>query len=99
MKRTPLRRRSAKTAARDRRYARERVEFLAAHPLCEIGWDAGCTAAAVEVHHMAGRAASVFFDRSRWAASCSHCHRQATENPAEAYRRGVSLHRNQAGAA
>lgn len=83
-----------KTAARNRRYARERLAFLEAHPLCEITWDGRCMAAATDVHHMAGRYASVFFDRSKWMASCSPCHQAATVNPAEAFARGVSLHRH-----
>lgn len=85
---------SLKTAARNRRYSRERREFLAQHPYCQIQWDWSCRGQATEVHHMAGRGRSVFFNQALWRAGCSHCHHMATVNPAEAYRRGVSVHRN-----
>lgn len=84
---------SLKTAARNRRYARDRRGFLEAHPLCQIGWDVRCTGHATEVHHQAGRLPSVFFDQSLWRAACHHCHHQATVLPAEAIRRGVSVSR------
>lgn len=89
-----MRARSSKTAARDRRYTVERREFLAAHPLCEIAWDAECTWTATEVHHMAGRYPSVYFRHDLWRAACHSCHHQATVHPAEAFRRGVSVHRH-----
>jgi hypothetical protein len=85
---------SIKTAARNRRYAREREVFLAEHPLCEIGWDVRCTGASTEVHHMAGRFPSVFFDQALWLAGCHHCHQQATDHPTAAFERGVSVHRH-----
>lgn len=89
-----MRAKSLKTAARDRRYARDRAEFLAEHPLCEVAWDEHCTHIGDEVHHMAGRYPSIFFRRDLWRSACHSCHQQATDNPAEAYRRGVSLRRH-----
>lgn len=97
-RRSPLRRRSKRTEARDRRYTRERLEFLAERPLCQIGWDDGCTGAATSVHHRRGRG-RFMLDRSTWVACCHPCHMAAHANPVEAYRRGVSVHRNQEGAA
>lgn len=85
---------SLKTAARDRRYRKARDVYLAAHPLCEIGWDVGCTGHATEIHHMAGRYPSVFFDESLWLAGCHHCHGEATVHPEAAYERGISVRRH-----
>lgn len=89
-----LRAKSKSTADRDARYALERVEFLADHPLCEARLD-GCTFVATEVHHQGGRAASVFWRKSWWLPVCgTPCHKWITEHPAEAYERGLSYHRN-----
>lgn len=90
---------SLKTAARNRRYARERREYLAEHPFCEIRWDGSCTGRATEVHHMAGRYPSVFFDQALWLAGCHGCHDKATRFPAEAIRRGLSVRRHHRGGA
>jgi hypothetical protein len=95
VKRSPLRRRSVKTAARDRRYTVERREFLQWHPMCELLWDRDCTHTATEIHHMAGRAASVFFRTDLWRAACHSCHQAVTNHPAEAIDRGLSVRRNQ----
>lgn len=92
MKRTPLRRRSTKTAARDRRYSTERKQYLLQHPICEAGLDT-CRWSATEVHHRAGRAPSVFFRRELWLAVCSSCHVWITNHPAEAVARGWSVRR------
>lgn len=94
MKRTPIRSRSTRTAARDRRYSIERRAFLEQHPICEAVLD-GCQWSATEVHHKAGRLPAVFFRRDLWMALCSRCHRWITEHPAEAYARGWSLRRHE----
>lgn len=91
----PLRRKSTKTAERDARYARERDEFLSAHPTCQAHWPHHCTIRATEVHHMGGRAPSVFFRKAWWLAVCGGCHRQITDNPNEAIARGLSIRRNE----
>lgn len=98
MNRKPIRRKSAKTAARDRRYARERLAFLGDHPLCEVSWDEGCTAAATDCHHRRGRG-KYALDRSTFIAACRHCHGRIHAEPAEAYLRGFLEHRNQSGEA
>lgn len=92
--RVRLRAKSTTTAQRDARYTIERAAFLVEHPICEAHWDEGCTFAATEVHHQGGRAASVFFRKSWWLAACSSCHGHITDNPAEAFERGLSFHRN-----
>lgn len=89
-----LRSKSAKTAARDRRYTAERAMFLDAHGACEIRVDDGCTHWATEVQHKAGRGVTVFFDHSLWLAACHHCHMHVTTHPLEAYERGWSVRRN-----
>ncbi len=91
---TPLRARSAKTAARDRRYARDRRVYLVDNPWCVARLD-GCTGRATEVHHAAGRSPSVFFDQSLWRALCHHDHGVLTRKPALAYRLGLSVRRNE----
>lgn len=90
MKRSPIKRKSAKTAARDRRYSKERVPFLEARPLCEICGVARST----EVHHKAGRGVTVFFDQTLWMAMCHDCHEWTTNHPAEAIEQGYSVRRN-----
>lgn len=87
-----MRSRSAKTAARDRRYAIERPAFLEAHPWCEAGLEWACTLRSSEVHHMAGRGADVFFRQDLWKALCSSCHAWVTEHPKLARHYGLSLH-------
>lgn len=91
-RRSPLRSRSAKTAARDRRYRIEREEFLEQHPICEAMHE-GCRFIATEVHHKAGRAPSVFFRHELWLAVCWTCHVWITNHPAEAIARGWSVRR------
>lgn len=89
---------SAKRAARDRRYRIEREEFLEQHPICEVMVE-GCRWIATEVHHMAGRAPSVFFRKDLWKPACHPCHAYVTEHPAEAFERGWSVRHNHRGAA
>jgi hypothetical protein len=88
----PLRARSVKTAARDARYSRERVVFLAERPICEAGLDS-CSWVATQVHHMAGRAPSVFFRQELWLPVCGGCHGWITDHPGEAFALGLSVHR------
>ena len=85
---------SAKTAARDRRYAIDRVEFLEANPICGALLE-GCRWISTEVHHKAGRLPSVFFRQDLWLAVCWSCHHRITTEPAMAFERGLSVHRNQ----
>jgi len=94
VKRSRLSPRSDKTAERDALYADARDRFLFRRRRCEIGWDGGCTGWAHEVHHTKGRVGDLMLDETHWLAACRHCHHQATVNPAEAFDRGVSLHRN-----
>lgn len=93
-RRKPLRSVSPKTAARDRRYRVGRLAFLRARPRCEARWDAGCTGWSQDVHHMAGRAPSVFFDESLWLPACRHCHDELGRHPWEAMARGLSVSRH-----
>jgi len=94
VKRTRLSPRSAKTAERDAAYAAQRDAFLYRRRRCEIAWDRDCTIDATEIHHQAGRSGDRMLDERLWAAACRHCHHLATINPAEAFDRGVSQHRN-----
>lgn len=90
-----LKSKSTKTAARDRRYAAERLVFLAAHPTCEAELPHICTGRASEVHHQAGRLPSVFFDQTLWLAACHKCHGWITSHPFGAIDRGLSVRRNE----
>lgn len=90
-----MKRTSTKTAARNRRYARERIAFLTEHPLCGSRLE-DCAGLATQVHHMAGRWPSVFFRHDLWLAVCGPCHRWITEHPADSRRLGLSTHRGAA---
>jgi len=94
VKRSRLSPRSTKTADRDVAYKAKREVFLYFRRRCEISWDRGCTIDAHEVHHMQGRVGERMLDERFWMPACRHCHQMATVNPAEAFDRGVSLHRN-----
>lgn len=88
-----MRARSKKRAAQERTYRRLRDAFLTARPRCEMRLEC-CTTWATEVHHMRGRDGDRLLVVDWWMAGCSACHRWVTEHPAEAYEKGLSLHRN-----
>lgn len=92
-KRTPIKQRSTKRAAQERQYSsKDRPEYLAAHPVCEIQV-AGCTYEATEVHHKKGRIGTLLNDKSYFCAACRNCHDWAENNPKEAKEKGVSISR------
>lgn len=91
-RRKGLKPRSDKTRARDELYGQERDRFLTDHPFCDARWDDGCTTYSAEVHHMGGRAPSVFFRKAWWLPACSHCHHEITNHPEQAIERGLSYH-------
>jgi hypothetical protein len=86
MKRTPIRRISAKRAREMKEYTRLRAEFMAARPTCER-----CsTRASKECHHKAKRGIN-YLNVSTWAALCHACHRKVHENPSWARENGLLI--------
>lgn len=77
-----------------REYEAARIVYLAFHPSCELRVPDVCEGRAVEIQHRRGRVGADYLDTETWAATCSACHRYATEHPAEAYERGWALRRN-----
>ncbi len=88
MKRTPLRKVSAKRAAEAKEYSKLRTKFLAEHRLCQaciiLHPVANIQARSVDVHHRFGRAGSNFLDISTWSAVCRDCHDELHAAPNKA---------------
>ncbi len=80
-----------------RMYIQRRVlvaELLAAHPVCEVRWDARCTVLAVEVDERMGRGiGGSILDPANCQTSCRACHVAKHAHPAEAVRRGLTIQR------
>lgn len=91
-RKTKLKARSDKTAARDELYKERREIYLAANRRCVAAWD-GCTREATDVHHAAGRWPSVFFDEGLWRALCRNCHTAVESQRERAYDEGLLVHR------
>lgn len=88
-----MKQKSAKTAARDRRYARQRRLFLLTHPNCEIMWDENCSMQATQVDHIVNRSHlndEQMLDERNWNSACAHCHHMKTVNPEIAEERGLA---------
>jgi hypothetical protein len=68
-----MRPRSPKRARQEREYAKLRVQYLEAHPVCEAQLS-GCTGAATEVHHKAGRVGKLLTDPTYFLPICRNCH-------------------------
>lgn len=75
-------------AAQLRRYATQRVIYLAEHPYCAI-----CMHRATDVHHKAGRIGALLLDETRWLPLCRPCHVRVTTQPAWAVEHGYSQSR------
>lgn len=58
-------------------------------PLCEVGWDRGCTGRAIEGHEriLRSRGGSIT-DRRNVLLTCRYCHDMIHANPREATKRG-----------
>lgn len=71
--------------------------LLAAHPMCQVRWDAGCQGRAVDVDELLGRGVGGdFLDPANCQTTCRYCHRMKHANPIEAARRGVTVQRRRA---
>lgn len=85
-----MKRKSTKTAARDRQYARQRRRYLLTHPNCEIMWDEECSMQASQIDHIVNRSHlndAQMLDERNWHSACSHCHHMKTVNPEQARER------------
>jgi 5-methylcytosine-specific restriction endonuclease McrA len=91
VKRTPLRRRSAKTRIAYVARARLVAGMLAERPWCEIRWDDGCQGRAVDVDEVLGRGVGgSILDEANCQTTCRHCHDRKHNQPTEAVRRGLT---------
>ena len=88
-KKPKIKRVSKKRAKQEREYKPIRKKFLADNPLCGLKLP-GCTGAATEVHHQAGREGKRLLDVNDFIGACSNCHKIATEKSKEAIVAGHS---------
>lgn len=93
MKRSEMRRKSSKTAARDRQYLAAIGEWLEDRS-CEGTALPGPCRGGLQVHHAKGRVGSLMLDQRYWRALCGAHHQFVTEHPPEARAAGLSFHRN-----
>ena len=84
--------RSTKRVKQEREYAKLRIEYLEAHPLCE-GQLTGCTGIAECVHHSRGRIGNLLTDVRYFKASCHNCNMRAETHPLEALQKEFSIKR------
>ena len=59
---------------------------------CVIRWDDACTGMAEQGDHILSRARGGTNAPENLRGGCVSCHRKLTDNPAEAERRGLTLH-------
>lgn len=82
-----LRQVAKSTAGRMAEYGRLRIEYLAAHPVCEMP---GCSSRELEIHHKARRG-EFLLRVDTWMAVCRECHTMIEESPAWATAQGFLL--------
>ena len=80
IRRTPIRRISAKRQTSLQEYSSKRQVFLARLPKCEACKKKNST----EVHHKNKRIGKNFLDETTWCALCHPCHVWVHENPSKA---------------
>ena len=91
MKRSPIRKVSAKRAAENRERAIFAGEIAGA--LCAARWDEHCYGRAVHLHEPLTRArGGSITEPANLVPVCSWCHRQIHDHPEEATRRGLLRH-------
>jgi hypothetical protein len=84
--------RSKKRAAQERLYAKERIKYLDANPVCE-GQLTGCTYLATCIQHSEGRIGELLTDVTKFKASCHNCNMRAETHPTESIAKGFSVSR------
>ena len=92
VQKTRITKRSTKRAKQEREYAKLRIEYLEAHPLCE-GQLTGCTGIAVCIQHSRGRIGNLLTDIRYFKASCNNCNMRAESYPLEALQKEFSIKR------
>lgn len=71
-------------------YRRRRDKYFEEHPVCEFP---ECTSKNITLHHMKGRIGAFLADKRYFKSLCAKHHRYVEENPAEAFKLGLSLKR------
>lgn len=82
---------SKKTKERHKTYNELRLDYLALHPICEVGVK-GCTKKSTEIHHKRGRIGENLY--RDFCAICRNCHNYVESHPEESYQKGWMLKRN-----
>jgi len=84
MKRTPIRRISAKRQTALQEYSAKREVFLARLPKCE----ACKTKKSRDVHHMHGRLGGNYLNEKTWMSVCRTCHDYIHTHPKDSRAKG-----------
>lgn len=87
-----MRRRSRKTARRDRELRKLADQYLEDNPWCEIRWDANCEGRADQVDHRINRSVrpDLVLEPSNFQGCCWYCHHMKTTRVEEALVRGFA---------
>ena len=95
MRRSPVRRQSARRRRRDAVYpaARKQV-FSRAEGMCEAQAIWACERSGHQVHHIAGRGGRDPHNPANLLLVCAPCHAHIHHNPALSYERGWMVRRN-----
>ena len=78
MRRTRIKQKSTKTAARDSYYSNLRKVWLPGRRCALHGRLDGCQGMATDVHHIRGRGRRFMLDVGTWSALCRACHDMIT---------------------
>lgn len=98
LKRTPLRRVSARARAKSAQWRRVTAAAIAeAHGRCVVQVPGVCTGTATAGHHIQPRAQGGSYDGSNVAAVCAACHAHIHGNPAWSYANGWLVRREGGG--
>jgi hypothetical protein len=83
----PIPKVSPKRKATMKEYKKVRVEYLSAHPICQVD---GCKRFATDVHHRKGRLGHLLCDVTHFLAVCRPCHQHIEIAPSWATENGYS---------
>lgn len=88
-RRKPVNKVSPKRAAEQRVYTVQKREFLKWHPLCEAQLCGEVQNLSCDVHHIRGRAGTLYLDVRHWLAVCRPCHDWIHNNRKQAVKLGL----------
>jgi len=88
--RKPINKVSAKLKEGAKLYAKERLKYLHAFPMCEVR---NCKNEATTIHHKSGRVGELLFDPENFLACCMECHIAIEISPVWAKAQGYSISR------